>query len=76
VSKVLQVRNVPDDVHAELRLRAAASGESLSDYVLHELQRVAARSTNADLLARSAQRTSGPSRTEIAKVIRDIRGRA
>lgn len=54
VSKMLQVRNVPDELHAELRRRAAAAGVSLSDYVLRELQRVAERSTAAEVFARSA----------------------
>jgi plasmid stability protein len=51
---MLQVRNVPDDLHAELRRRAAAAGMSLSDYVLRELQRVAERSTTAEVFARAA----------------------
>jgi antitoxin FitA len=51
---MLQVRNVPDDLHAELRRRAAAAGVSLSDYVLRELRRVAERSTTAEVFARSA----------------------
>ena len=51
---MLQVRNVPDDLHAELRRRAAAAGVSLSDYVLRELQRVAERSTTAEVFARAA----------------------
>ena len=51
---MLQVRNVPDDVHAELRRRAAEAGMSLSDYVLRELRRVAERSPMAEVFARSA----------------------
>jgi antitoxin FitA len=51
---MLQVRNVPDDVHAELRRRASAAGMSLSDYVLRELRRVAERSPVAEVFARSA----------------------
>ncbi|MGY1592283.1 FitA-like ribbon-helix-helix domain-containing protein [Geodermatophilus sp. SYSU D00708] len=54
MSKMLQVRNVPDDLHAELRRRAAAAGVSLSDYVLRELRRVAERSPAAEVFARSA----------------------
>lgn len=53
---MLQVRHVPDDVHAELRRRAAAAGVSLSDYVLRELERVAARPPKAEVFARSASR--------------------
>ncbi len=51
---MLQVRNVPDDLHAELRRRAAEAGMSLSDYVLRELRRVAERSPMAEVFARSA----------------------
>lgn len=56
MAKTIQVRDVPDDVHAELRSRAAAAGTSLSDYVLGELERVARRSDNAEVLLRAAQR--------------------
>jgi len=64
MSKTIQVRDVPDDVHAELRARAAAAGTSLSDYVLGELERVARRSSNAEVLLRAAQRDwSVPRRT-------------
>jgi plasmid stability protein len=56
MSKMLQVRHVPDEVHSELRRRAAAAGVSLSDYVLRELERVAARPPMAEVFARSASR--------------------
>jgi antitoxin FitA len=56
VSKMLQVRNVPDDLHAVLRNRALESGLSLSEYVLRELQAVAARPSKAEVLARAARR--------------------
>ncbi|NEM07673.1 MULTISPECIES: FitA-like ribbon-helix-helix domain-containing protein [Geodermatophilus] len=53
---MLQVRNVPDDLHAVLRNRALESGLSLSEYVLRELQAVAARPSKAEVLARAARR--------------------
>lgn len=56
MAKLLQVRHVPDDLHAALRERAAASGLSLSAYVLRELQAVAARPDKAEVLARAARR--------------------
>lgn len=56
MSKMLQVRHVPDDVHAELRRRAATAGVSLSDYVLRELERVTARPPMVEVFARSASR--------------------
>jgi antitoxin FitA len=60
VTKVVQVRGVPDDVHAELCCRAAAAGLSLSDLALQELSRLARRPSVADLMARAATRASEP----------------
>lgn len=56
MSRTIQVRDVPDQVHAELRRRAAAAGTSLSSYVAAELDRIATRSPNAEVLLRAAQR--------------------
>lgn len=60
MTKMLQVRDVPDDVHAELRRRAAAAGMSLSDFTLQELARLASRPTVADLFDRAAARAGEP----------------
>jgi plasmid stability protein len=57
---MLQVRDVPDDVHAELRRRAAAGGMSLSDFARQELSRVARRPSLGDLLDRAANRGGDP----------------
>lgn len=70
VSKMLQVRNVPDAVHAELVRRAAAAGVSLSEYVLRELERVAARPPVEEVLARSASRRLDLSVAEVVDTIR------
>jgi antitoxin FitA len=67
---MLQVRHVPDDVHAELRRRADAAGVSLSDYVLRELERVAARPPMAEVFARSASRRVPLSREDVVAGIR------
>jgi plasmid stability protein len=53
---MLQVRDVPDDVHAELRRRASAAGMSLSDFARQELARVVRRPSLAELLDRAACR--------------------
>jgi plasmid stability protein len=57
---MLQVRDVPDDVHAELRRRAAVAGMSLSDFTRQELARLVRRPSLADLLDRAARRTGDP----------------
>lgn len=54
--KTLQVRNVPDDLHRTLKVRAAQQGRSLSDYLLEELRRIAERPTMEEVLARIASR--------------------
>jgi hypothetical protein len=50
--KMIQVRNVPDDVHRTLKVRAAAEGLSLSDYLLRELERTANRPTLDEVVGR------------------------
>ncbi len=73
MSRVIQVRNVPDEVHITLREQASAAGVSLSEYVLAELVQVAGRSTNAQILLRAAQREGGFSREEIVAAVRSGR---
>ena len=56
MARTLQVRNVPEDLHAELRRRAAVAGMTLSEYLLRELRTVAERPTMEEILARAARR--------------------
>jgi len=55
----IQVKNVPDDVHAVLRRRAAAAGQSLQEYLLAELTRIGRAPTVAEVLERIAHRSGG-----------------
>jgi plasmid stability protein len=73
MSKMIQVRNVPDPLHRTLKARAADSGQTLSDYLLAELQRLAARPTREDMLARLHGRKRVGLKTPAAVVIRDER---
>jgi plasmid stability protein len=57
MSTMIQVRHVPDGLHRRLKARAARAGMSLSDYVLAELERSAARLTREEFLARLRTRT-------------------
>jgi plasmid stability protein len=50
MSKSVQIRNVPDKVHAVYRARAAKAGKSLSEYLLLELRRLAEMPTNEEFL--------------------------
>jgi plasmid stability protein len=55
----IQVKNVPDDVHAVLRRRAAAAGQSLQEYLLAELTRIARAPTVAEVVERVGHRSGG-----------------
>jgi plasmid stability protein len=61
MSKMIQIRNVPDDVHRTLKVRAAASRMSLSDFLLREVERIASQPTLDELLTRiKADRSAAP----------------
>lgn len=40
---MIQIRNVPDGLHRELKARAAQSGMTLSNYLLDEIREVAVK---------------------------------
>jgi plasmid stability protein len=56
MDKMLQVRNVPDELHRTLKARAALAGMSLSEYVLRELRRTAEKPTMDELRRRIESR--------------------
>ncbi len=70
MSKMIQLRNVPDDLHRKLKARAALEGLSLSDYLLREVQRIAAQPTLSELRQRLAQRTPVLTRVPPVKAVR------
>jgi plasmid stability protein len=54
MSKMIQIRNVPDDIHRKLKVRAAERGTSLSEFLLAEVEEIADRPTLAELMERLA----------------------
>jgi antitoxin FitA len=76
VTKTIQIRDVPDDVHATLRARAAQAGMSLSDFLLQKLEGFARRPAIAEVLERAQSRGgSGPSVEDIVAAVREARDR-
>ena len=73
MSKMVQIRNVPDALHRKLKARAAESGLTLTDYLLAEIGRLAARPTREEMLARLHKRTRVTLKTPAAVVIREER---
>ena len=57
MSRMIQIRNVPDDVHRKLKARAAMAGMTLSEYLLREVAHVADRPTLEELEARIRSRS-------------------
>lgn len=55
----VQIKNVPDDVHAVLRARAAVARQSLQEYLRARLIEEAAQPTVEEVLARAGGRAGG-----------------
>jgi antitoxin FitA len=75
MSKMIQIRNVPDDLHRELKTRAAAEGISLSDLIKRELGATAGLMSVEEVAARVEAR--GPTKVKsesIVRIIREMRG--
>lgn len=53
---MIQIRNVPDEVHREVKVRAAQAGMTLSDYLLRELKLLVEAPSIDDVLAELAGR--------------------
>jgi plasmid stability protein len=54
MSKMIQIRNVPDELHRTLKARAAQAGMTLSDYLLSEIEQIAEKPTLRELMERLA----------------------
>jgi plasmid stability protein len=70
---LIQVRDVPDDVHRRLKARAASGGLSLSEYLRGELERVAASPTPEELLSRLRSRKPVQPPETSAQALRALR---
>jgi len=53
------VRDLPDEVHAVLQLRAERKGQSLQQYLTSELKRLAAQPSVEELFDRVGRRRGG-----------------
>lgn len=75
MSKMIQVRNVPDALHKTLKVRAAEAGLSLSDYIKRELEESASRPSFEEVAARvrARRRADGPSMEQIVEAVRSAR---
>jgi len=70
---MIQIRNVPDEIHRTLKSRAAKQGVSLSDYVLAELRRMAELPSPEEMFERLQQRSRVNPDVSSAQLIREER---
>lgn len=73
---MIQIRNVPEELHRALKVRAARSGTTLSAMLLVELREIADKPTLAEWLAETERLepvTAGESPAELVRADRDSR---
>ncbi|MGA3238461.1 MAG: hypothetical protein ABSG03_19375 [Bryobacteraceae bacterium] len=73
MSKVIQVRGVPEQVHSILKARAAREGTSLSDFIKKELERTAERPTMREWLELTERAKRIATKRSAAQVVRELR---
>jgi plasmid stability protein len=76
MSKMIQLRHVPEGLHRQLKVRAALAGLSLSDFLIREVRKIAEQPTAEEMMQRLSQReryTGKLSPTEILRAERDSR---
>lgn len=75
MSKMIQIRNVPDELHRKLKLRAVMAGQSLSEYLLGEVRRIAEQPTVEEVYQRLKRMSPVMVKEAPAEVIRRERDR-
>ena len=75
MTTMIQIRNVPDELHRRLKARAAMAGMSLSDYLLGEIRLSAERPTLDELRARLESRSEVTLSETAAEAVRAERDR-
>jgi plasmid stability protein len=73
MSKMIQIRNVPDALHRKLKVRAAQEGVSLSELLLAEARRTAERPSLDELRQCIAERAPVSLRLSPAEAVRQER---
>ncbi|MBA2514829.1 MAG: hypothetical protein H0V26_10960 [Solirubrobacterales bacterium] len=73
--KMLQIRNVPDELHRALKERAAREGTTMSELVLRELPRLAHKPSPEQVMSRirDRSRVEGPPAADLIASERDLR---
>ncbi len=70
---MIQIRDVPEQLHGVLKARAAREGMSLSDFIKRELERTAEQPTMREWLERAQRMKPIVTDRSAAEVIRELR---
>ena len=73
MSKMIQVRNVPDRLHRELTRRARSRGQALTDYIQELLEREIARPAASEVFDRIEARRRVTLGRPASEIIREER---
>jgi antitoxin FitA len=71
--KMIQLRNVPNDLHRRLKARAAMAGMSLSEYLVSEIREIAEKPTLAEMRDLLHQRDGVSVPIDTARLVREER---
>jgi hypothetical protein len=73
MSKMIQLRHVPDMLHRQLKARASLEGMSLSDFLVREARKIAERPTAEEIRNRLAAQAPSVLKTSPTKALREER---
>jgi hypothetical protein len=73
MSKMIQIREVPDDVHEALRMKAIQAGTSLSEFLRAEITHVANRPSIDEVMARLSRRHRSSTKIDSVRLVREMR---
>jgi len=73
MSKMIQIRDVPEQVHSTLKARAAKEGMSLSDFIKRELERTVERPTMREWLDFTQRAKPIRAKQSAAQIVRELR---
>lgn len=75
MSRMIQIRHVPEEIHRRLKAQASLEGMTLSDYLLREVAKLSERPTAAQMQARLAQLSPVKTRASVVAMLRQERDR-
>jgi len=73
--KMIQIRNVPDELHQALKIRAAREGITMSELILRELPAIATRPSLEEIMLRAQRRKPVEGIDSIPDLLREERAK-